>query len=319
MKLKKLKIDLPEVKKGKDWVYPQVAGQLPSKPLTAMFLGPRGCGKSHAVNQMIQLYMNCNFYQKMYAVSPTLKSDSTQKLLFQEAERRGIPVVYYDEFNPEVFREIFEEIKADLTLWKRFQKVKKIQRKIEKIGIDNIEDDILIYLMQHYPDFNGDLSDILETYPDYIKNAGDNAPIRSLINLDDCFGSELFRSSMNKKNSAFIKFLISHRHYHCSIHFLCQSLSYFSKTIKNNTMLWCIWSVKSEKETNYIAEEVANVFGNKKNFIKFSKYVSKMPFKFIMVDNMNQSIPELRIGFDLQIPVNDIDNLTNDIEIDEEN
>ena len=315
MKLKKLKFDIPEVKKGQDYIYPNVNG-IVSKPHTAMFLGPRGCGKSWTVSEFVRMCLNNNFYQKIYAVSPTLKSDSTQKLLWEEAEKRGVEVVYYDDFNPDVFQEIFTQIKTDLTLWKKYQKVRKIKEKIDRLG-NQIEDDILIWLLHHYPNFDGNINDILEEYPDYIKRCSDKCPITSLINLDDCFGSELFRSSMNKKNSSFIKFLISHRHYHCSINFLCQSLSYFSKTIKNNTMIWIIYPIKSEKETLYISEEVANVFGNKKNFIKLMKYVQKLQHKFIYINNMSQADPQLRIGWDLEIPTEEIENFDNNIEIEE--
>jgi hypothetical protein len=82
-------------------------------------------------------------------------------------------------------------------------------------------------------------------------------------------------------------------------------------------MIWAIYPIKSEKETTYISEEVANVFGNKKNFIKLMKYVQKLPHKFIYINNMSQSDPKLRIGWDIEIPTEEIENFDNNIEIEE--
>lgn len=264
---------------------------------TQISLGVRGAGKSYSALEFLNEIKDD--YDIFYVISPTLQGDQKQRLFFENLEKNKI-VLYYNEFDKQNWEDIEHNIDDNIKLYKKYKNALEIVKKYK--SKTKLTDEEILFLNRYlwFDDFN--IEDILNEYPDYIKNEN---PPRSMIFMDDVYGSPYLSKSMG--GSAFTNFYIRHRHKFASIMMLFQSYLYIPRTIRLNTILWILFSQKDKRQINNIFDELGGCFDTKEDYLEIMealKYRNQHDFLYLDCSNMKK--PDIRFNFDEKIIFNQL-------------
>jgi len=278
---------------------PPANGDLPF--YNGILIGSRGSGKSTLGLQLINNMEK--IYNKYYVISPTRNTDKKMRDFFENLENyKNKKVVYFDELTEKNLKEILDDLKNDIEIWKKYMKIKMLLDKVKKNGTKELKDDELDELMNllMFDDDEeiklSDLDLILDAFDDYIKNP---YPVMSMMFIDDCYGCKLLTKTQG--SNAFTQYWIKHRHFFCSNLILIQAISGVPRAIRSNATLFCAFGVKSIKDRDTLYNEVDNIFSNKNEFIDLMNQADKEDYGFIYIDSSSVKNPDIRLGLTKRI------------------
>ena len=279
---------------------PPNSGDIPF--FNGLLCGSRGSGKSVLGLELLENLKQ--YYTKYYVISPTIKTDKKVKDFFEDLENDELKVIYYEELNEKNLNQILDDLKEDVNLWKKYMKIKMLFDKVKKYGskaLNDVELDEIMSLLLFDDEEDIDLDDfdnILNSFPDYIKN---EYPPMSIMWVDDCYGCKLLTKTQG--TNAFTQYWIKHRHYFCSNLIMVQSISGVPRAIRSNTSLFCAFGVKSVKDRDILYNEVDNIFPDKKKFIDLMNEADKEDYGFMYIDSSSVKNPDIRIGLRKKIEI----------------
>lgn len=296
MKVIKLKnVDIPTVP---DNVPPYASRPIPKKGIPLCHLagvvGGTGSGKTTSLLQFLMWYDKAGTFDRLIIFSPTLSREDKGKT-FMKAKHH-FEITYYPEYTDAIMMEERDKMLADIEDWHKFEEMKKVWAKFCRAGsIDDMDMDELVLLEEmdfrkpkwKYPK---------EFYPTF-----------ALV-LDDHVGKKgVFNANCRSK---LVEVCVEHRHLSLSVYLLSQVFQNFiPKQLRGGCInLWILFSTKSEKHMEDIAESVVSKIEPEK-FIQAWKYATKdSPHDFLLVDyKCNDVNYMLRKGFDKIIQFTDVD------------
>ena len=241
-------------------------------------------------------------YDKFYVCSPSLSSDVKQQNFFQQLEKEGKFVQYYDNLDEETVNGIVGHIKDDLEEYKRYEKIVKVIEKLRKYGEKKLtNDDLEIigdYLLLSEDDNFDNIDEILDQFPSYFKREGEQFPPRSFWYIDDFFASKLLSQS---RNNPLLWAYIRNRHLRVSFAILVQAFTNLPRPFRNNATLLLLWTTKSIKDKRVIYEELSSIFNSYEEFDEVMKEVGKEEHQFLYLDLSSCADPDIRIGFEKKL------------------
>lgn len=248
-------------------------------------VGSSGSGKTYNVCEFIKQIVN--ELDKIYIINPTLdrKLRECGKDVYQYKE--------YGECNDACLLTIINEIKEDISEFKRYVRYKDIYKRYSRLDIP--ED---VHLPSYLEDAGFERKEIrlLEKY-DFVKPsvAFEDYPFKirppnSLLVIDDAMGSSIYREG----RSPLINFLIKSRHYKTNIILLSQFFKAIPKRLRSNMTQFMLFKTYDKTQLNSIYEEI-NSYLSYDDFLKLFEDNTKEKYSFIVIDLKNQRITS---GFD---------------------
>jgi hypothetical protein len=275
---KELKSVLAEPRKAKD--------TMPGKPFLSVVCGSRGSGKSSAIINLVKIYAETHFFDKVVVCSPTFKQDPKMANLVDTRYKLEI----IEDVNFETIEEIIEKIKHDikeykiyeayLKLWKRLMRSKDFDSFLRKCSAEEIA---LLEEHEYEP-----------PHTDY-----EHGMPTTLIIFDDLVGNKAVYG-----NNVLNKFCLQHRHYLTSLCFSCQVWKgAVPKGIRNNLSLMMMFRNKSEAIKKEIADELS-AYVTPEKLIEIWDYCCQEPHEFMMI-NMDDPKHRFRRNFNEIIMLED--------------
>jgi hypothetical protein len=295
--LKKLIMNLPNPEAKKKYTFPKNHCGLPQNFFISMVNGKRGMGKSYSTLSMISPLKGSNlydYYDVYICVSPTRESDDKQKKTFEMIEKDDNKRVYYfDSLTKHNFREVLDIIKEHLEEFNKYRKIKKYLEQLQNAEKGSYTEEELIQMTP----FLEEIYETLENIPSYCKH---EYPPRTLLYLDDCYGST-DNLLIKYNNNDFLNFLIKHRHNYTSIIMNVQHIGHISKAIRVNVTNWLIFFTNDKNNLKGLYEEVSGAFNSYSEFIECMELLKQDKHQFIYLDLADNTKTDRRIGFDKQI------------------
>jgi len=279
-----------------DIKWPKLPEEIPPNHGTPFFsnltLGTRGQGKTHSVLEMMSNIIPLNFYNVFYCVSPTRQGDPKQKAFFNNLEEK-YDVHYFEEFDEKTLTEIKESIEQNILLHRQYIKIKNVVDKFKKRGEKSLTEEELLMLAPYLEeDYLGDIDDIYDEFPDYIKR---DIPPCSYIFIDDCYGSRLLTKTTGYNPLTWL--IIRHRHLYTSISLLVQGLQNIPRAIRSNCILWIVFQQRARCDLKILYQENANVFDSEEEFKMIMDKLREKEHSFLYMDTSSTMKPDIRIGF----------------------
>jgi hypothetical protein len=239
---------------------------MPAKPFLGVVCGSRGSGKSSSIINLVKLYADYHFFDRVILFSPTFYNDP--KLATLEDERYEL--VVHTDVNHDIIEDTFEDIKLEIEEYKRYEKYLKVyQRLIRAKNMETflrkLEPEELALLQEH--DFHP---------PDTKWKYG--MP-QTLLIFDDLVGN---RSVYN--NPSVVKFCLQHRHYLTSMIFAVQVWkNAVPRGVRNNLSLMILFTNKSIPIRKEVAEELS-AYITAERFMELWDFACREPHDFFMVN-----------------------------------
>tara|TARA_R110002072_G_scaffold62530_6_gene156352 strand:+ start:248 stop:1225 length:978 start_codon:yes stop_codon:yes gene_type:complete len=240
----------------------------------AVLSGRRGGGKSCAVANICRMCMERGYYDRVFLVTPTYKSN---QVLWDT-----VPIKSSDALEPtkSCLKEILSRIETEKQEYdqylERASKYKEFQKllTVETMGMSSkVAKQVLAY----------DKMGFFEKSPPEWRYDPSRPPRLALI-LDDCLGSPVFLPS-----AGLTSFCVSHRHHSgigCSVFMLVQSYcakESINRAIRENTCILMLFKCVQEAQLQKIYEE-CDIPISYSDFIKMATDVFKTPFNFLTID-----------------------------------
>lgn len=226
----------------------------------------RGGGKTNAVLNFMRLYDKTRSFDKVYLFSPTYHNEPKNQLYNDLDVKLTVNTSYSDD----IFREVLEEIRADIDEYKEYQRRMKLWEKFKKIKrIEQLSPEELIEL------------DVDMGWEEPTTEWKRGMPTSCLI-FDDLVGNkELYRSD---SKGPFYNFVILHRHLLSSIIFLSQVWhNGVPRQIRNNLSCLMLFANKSDKMKLEIAQEMS-AFVKPDEFVRMWDWATEEPHSFFFID-----------------------------------
>ena len=296
MKLVKLnEVKLPTVP---DNAEPYATRPIPIKGIGLHHLcgvvGGTGSGKTTSLLQFLMWYDKAGTFDRLIIFSPTLSREEKGKRFLKDKHK--FEVTYYPEYSDQLMMQERENMLADIREWYIFLKKKEVWEKFcQTPYISNLDMEELVMLEE------------MSWEKPRWKYRKEFYPTFALV-LDDHVGKPgVFNANCKSK---LVEVCVEHRHLSLSIYLLSQVFSNFiPKQLRGGCInLWFLFSTKSDKHMEDIAESVASKIEPEK-FIQAWKFATKdSPHDFLFVDYKCCDVDSmLRKGFDKLIQFGDGD------------
>lgn len=254
-------------------------------------IGGTGSGKTTKMLEFLNWYDKAGSFDRLIIFSPTADKDMKMKRYI--SDKHNFQVTYYPQYSDKIMREEVASMEADLEEWRQFQKQKEAyERYIRAKSVDDLsmEDLELLYLLDfEKPQWKYRK----EVYPCFA------------VVIDDHVGKKgLFGANCTGYLS---EVCVIHRHISMSLYLLSQVFANFiPKQFRGGIInLWVLFSTKSQKHKEDIADQVANKVDTD-TFLKVWDYATKdSHHDALVVDYKAPSIDFMfRKGFDKLIQFN---------------
>jgi hypothetical protein len=294
MKLVKLKnVAIPSLPDNEE---PYASRPIPKQGIPLHHLcaciGGTGSGKTTKMLEFLNWYDKAGAFDRLIIFSPTADKDAKMKRYI--TDEHNFEVSYYPQYTDTIMREEVASMEADIEEWRQFLKQKEAYKKylrvkdVDELDLDDLEALYSIdfekpqwkYKKEHYPSF--------------------------AIVIDDHVGKKgVFGANCTGYLS---EVCVVHRHISLSVYLLSQVFTNFiPKQYRGGIInMWILFSTKSQKHKESIAEQVANKVDTE-TFLKVWDYATKdSPHDCLVVDYKAPSIDYMfRKGFDKLIQLND--------------
>lgn len=248
-------------------------------------IGGTGSGKSTKILEFLTWYDKARSFDRLIIFSPTGMKDPKVKAFIEG--KHNFAVTFHHQYNDTIMREEVQSFEADIEEWKMYQRQKSAYEKyLRSADIDELtmEDLELLNLSDfEKPTWKYDR----DYFPTFAVLIDDHACCKNVFGAN-CRG---FLSEL----------CVAHRHYSCSIYVVSQIFKNFiPKQFRGGILnMWLLFSTKSEKHKEDIAEQVANKIEPDK-FIDIWNYAVKdNPHDCLLVDYKAQTIDTMfRRNFD---------------------
>ena len=256
----------------------------PNKSFLALLYSSKGTGKTNTLVNIVREYEKHKFFQKIYLFSPSIHSDPKYELL-----RNGKYILReYDNFTNEYFAEALEEITNDLALWKKYERVKKVFDKFNKIRHPTAK---------HLQSFSDEEIAILEEHDFEMLEAPFEREPYTFIIFDDLASN---KQLMSNGKSAINSFLLLHRHKLCSVAFCTQIFrNAVPKMVRNNLDWYVLGPSKSDENMKSVAEELTSYATDKELMAMWDKATAE-PFHYFCINLM---VPKYRFTRNFDEPI----------------
>jgi len=272
MKLVKLKnVNLPSVPHN---IPPYANRQVPKQggiPLHHLCacIGGTGSGKTSRILEFLMWYDKSKSFDRLIIFSPTLSREPKGKA-FLKADH-NFQVSYYEEYTDAIMMEEREAMLADITEWNEFVKAKEAYERFKRCkDVDELSMDDLV-LLEKYEYTKPKWKYPIEQYPSFA------------LLIDDHVGKKgVFNANCRSK---LVEVCVEHRHLSLSIYILSQVFKNFlPKALRGGVVnLWILFSTKSDKHMEEIAEDVAcKIEPNK--FVKAWKLATQNQHDCLVID-----------------------------------
>lgn len=254
-------------------------------------IGGTGSGKTTKMLEFLNWYDRAGSFDRLIVFSPTADKDLKMKRYI--SDKHNFLVTYYPQYSDAIMREEVANMEADLEEWRMFQKQKEAyQRYLKCKSVDDVslEDLELLYQIDfEKPQWKYRK----EVYPCFA------------VVIDDHVGKKgLFGANCTGYLS---EVCVIHRHISMSLYLLSQVFANFiPKQFRGGIInLWVLFSTKSQKHKEDIADQVANKVDTD-TFLKVWDYATKdSHHDALVVDYKAPSIDYMfRKGFDKLIQLN---------------
>lgn len=248
-------------------------------------VGSSGSGKTFATTNFLKRI--ADDIDKMYVINPTLD----RKL--REVGKDVNLYKEYDNCSDSCLNEIIEEIKIDISMFKKYIRYKDIYKRFSKL---EIPDDVHIQSYLEERGFESGEISLLNRFdyrtPSIVFEDFDYKlrPPNSLIVIDDALGSSIYREG----RSPLINFFIKSRHYKTNIILLSQFFKAVPKRIRSNMTGFILFKTYDKSQLASIYDEI-NSYLSYDDFIKLFEENTVEKYSFILIDLKNQYI---KSGFD---------------------
>ena len=257
--------------------------------------GSRGCSKTTKLIRFIEFYDQSNTFDKIILFSPSYYNDPKYQLIHKSKAKVDV----YTEYTNDIFKQVAEKIANDIQVWKAYEesmkKYEKLLDWLKKHGHD----------IDKYPDqdYLYELSETGYMRPEKPKGMS-RMPFTILI-FDDLVGNKDLYSS-NCKNAG-TSFFILHRHMLTSVIFISQIWkNSIPRQVRNNLSLFILFTNKSEKMKEEIAEELS-AYITVEDFIRLWDFAVKdSRFDFLMIDMDGDPALRYRKNFDTILTLEDV-------------
>ena len=267
-KLPNLETKVYKMKQAVDRETPANMPRVSQGGFIGIITGSRNSGKTNAFISLCDIYNRTNTFDKIILFSPTYYNDPKYQLL--SGFKAELQV--YTEYNDDIFHDVAEGIKNDITIWKNYEY--EVKRYNEAL---NYKGDFSKFKDQDYLYFLYDNDWRPPKKPQHL----DRMPF-TLIVFDDLVGNKYLYSSGCKNEAT--KFFILHRHMLTSCLFLTQIWkNALPRQIRNNLSLMILFKNNSHKIKLEIADELSSHISAEK-FVELWDYATKDPYQFFMVD-----------------------------------
>lgn len=239
-------------------------------------IGGTGSGKTTSMLKFLSWYDRAHSFDRLIIFSPTADKDAKMKRYI--TDEHNFQVTYYPLYNDATMKEEVANMEADIEEWRLFLKQKKAYKKFLKVK-DVEELDMEDLEMLYAIDFEE---------PKW-KYKSEQYPCFAVI-IDDHVGR---RGVFGSNCTGYLTELaVTHRHISLSIYLLSQVFTNFiPKQLRGGVInMWVLFSTKSQKHKESIAEQVANKVDTE-TFIKVWDYATKdSPHDALVVDYKAPSI-----------------------------
>ena len=251
--------------------------------------GRRGGGKSVAIANFIREAKAKDYYDKVYLISPTYKSN---KSIWDIAG-----ILEEDVHEPDVMsiRKVTKLVEAEKEEWELFlaekEKYKKYNKDIKDRAVCRVHpEELMAYL---------DLGFLDGKVPEWkYKN---EVPPRLAVVIDDAMGTELYA----KPSAGLTNFCIKHRHIGdglgISVFMLVQSycaMGGVPRAVRENTTNLLLFKINDENQIRKVKEECDLPITDEK-WIEITTDAHSKPYNFLFVDFAPKcNTKRFRSGFD---------------------
>lgn len=286
-KIKGLETKNYKMKQASDRKVPEGMPSVQNGGFIGNINGSRGVGKTNAVIRLAELYDQTHTFDKVILFSPSYRNDPKYQLL----HNMKCTVDVYMEYSNDIFNQVAERISYDIDRWKKYEedlkKYEKLLDWLKKHGHD----------IDRYPDqdFIYDLIESGYVKPQKPKDL-DRMPFTLIIFDDLATNKDLYATNCKSEAS---KFFILHRHKLTSLLFVTQIWrNGVPRGIRNNLSLFILFTNKSDKIKQEIAEELSSYI-SVEDFIRlWDTAVKDSRFDFFMCDLDGDPALRYRKNFD---------------------
>ena len=288
MRLKKLNKFKTELPSGSAFTI-ETEPDFPKLHTLCIASGKRGGGKSVAIANLVKLCKDKGYYDKVYLITPTYKSN---KSIWDIADVEESDVY---EPNADVLHTIVENVEQERQDWDSFlqkkKEHKKYQSEIKSKPIKNIDPDELM----HYYDM-GFMSGEKPSWKYKIER-----PPRLAVIIDDSLGTDL----MAKRTAGLTNMCIKHRHIGdglgISIFMLVQSYCAqggVPRPVRENCTHLLLFKINDKKQIDKVREE-CDLPVTDEEWENMCNYAHEIPYNFLFIDfAAKKPCQQFRSGFD---------------------
>jgi len=259
------------------------------QPCLQMIVGQRTAGKSYLTSKILAQAKRDKTFDKIYIVTPSFCSNKAYFGKYIDEE---------DVFSPtkSSINEVIARVEADRDEWEEFLQDKKryeeFSKDIKNRPLKSFDPEELIYYL--------DLG-FLDKPPKWKYEKEE--PVKSLLILDDCLGSDaILQSSGLTRIATLNRHIAPLKEDHsgrsaCGLAVIILSQTYriqngVSRCLRENLSLLTLFKNKQEKQLNAIKEELANVVDTKLFDIAY-KHATKEKYGNLTID-FNPKEPQFR-------------------------
>ena len=245
------------------------------------YVGSSGSGKTYSAVEFLKMIVHK--LDKVYVINPTmdrkLRSIADEVSLYKE----------YPESDDKTIETIIDEIKDDITTFKKYLFYKNVYKKYLKLK--DIPDDVIVNQFLEQSGFDKKEIRYLDEYnfkpPNIVFENFDYKikPPNTLLLIDDSVGSSIFREG----RSPLINFFIKARHYKTNVMILSQYFKAVPKKIRSNMTGYILFKTYDKTQLSSVYEEI-NSFLSYEDFLKLIEDNTKEKHSFIFIDLKNQNI-----------------------------
>jgi len=250
--------------------------------------GKRGGGKSVAIANLVKKCIDKGYYDKVYLITPTYKSNKSiwdiANIQEEDVYEPTIDVLNIIQENVEQEKKDWDDFLMQKEIYKKFKGDMK-HKKISNINPDELIDYYEMGFME------GEKPEWKYKY---------ERPPRLAVIIDDCLGTDL----MAKRTAGLVNTCIKHRHLSClgiSIFMLVQSYCSHGgipRPIRENTTHLLLFKINDKKQIDKVKEE-CDLPVTDEEFTEMCEYAHSIPYNFLFIDfAAKKPCQQFRSGFD---------------------
>lgn len=255
------------------------------------FIGHRGSGKTHAIVNLAERYLNEGSFTRVFVISPTYESNPVFHVLHIDDKD-----VYTNPHNSiPAIEEILQKTKQDSDDFDDYEEYMKAYRKWKQGYKLTADEEVMLE------------NNSFQKPPEIIPRPS------PLIIIDDMSHSDIYSTS---RQNPFINLCLRHRHINhgkgCSIFMAAQTFkSGIPLALRQNIQQYFIWPTHDQGQLEGIYHEVANLV-DEETFMKLYHEATKDPHSFLTIDTNNAPNKQFRKNFDISLIPQNIGNSDSD-------